>query len=144
VLGVTLTLRQVGAGSACGLLFRANSAFDAGSLLLIYDKNDVALAQFDATSAGLQYVESLRTLDATKPLPLLLIAQGPRILLYIDGKLQADQTTRGPITRGYLTLLVYNLPGNRTLTDCRYRNLWAWTFDPADLKPTATPTPEIF
>ncbi len=144
VLGVTLTLRQIGAGSGCGLLFRANGAFDAASLLLIYDSNDVALAQFDATSTGLQYLEPLRTLDATKPLPLLLIVQGPRILLYIDGKLQSDQTATGAIARGYLTLLVYNLPGNRTLTDCRYRNLWAWTFDPADLKPTATAMPEIF
>ena len=140
VLGVQMGWYVAGSGSACGVSFREGPA-DWWSVLVTSDGRLIVARQSGTT----------RIIDADVSIPsfnakpyknaLWLAASGSNLAVYYNGQLQAT-IIDSIITRGGFALDVYNVSNNAVITDCRYRNLWVWSYDnaPATNTPTITAT----
>jgi hypothetical protein len=134
VLGVQLGWYSAGHDSACGLSFRANPSdwravlvTSAGHLLMTRQTGTTRVINADlpiSSFSGKPYKNAL-----------WLVVSGSTTSVYLNGQLQA--TSVDDTTNGGFALEVYNALDNVSITDCRYRNLWVWSYDGS---PTVTPS----
>jgi len=135
VLGVQLGWYVAANGSACGLSFRAGQS-DWRSVLITSDGRLLLTRQ----------VGTVRSINADLPISMFtgkpyknalwLSVNGRIITVFINGKIQT--TVVDDPTRGGFALDVYNAQESLVFTDCRYRNLWVWSYD--DDTRTVTPS----
>lgn len=120
VLGAELTLVTAGNEPGCGLIYRWQS------------EQNLDLAYIDA-SGGFGVVQARDGLLVTNVYDdnvtvredsnkLLVIAQGERVALYVNGALATEETVRPGEGRAGIALLNYE----DVRTDCYWSNIWVW------------------
>ncbi len=125
---------RAGIGSGCGIEFRSFTTrakqgnfwryilqeTGAETLLHIVNGKSAISVSLDTTDykAGYYAIVTILALDDT-------------IALYLNGARQFVKTTTDVTDEGNFFLVIYNddLAETKETTDCRYQNIWAWSFD---------------
>lgn len=126
VLNFQVGWNSAGATSGCGVIFRAVDDNNFSVVLLTNDGQAVLL-QRQSNKNILDYEKASKLFKPGSFSTVTLIAVQDKLILYINGKLETTQ--KSVKAKGGFTIEVYNAKANKTVTDCRYRNLWIWSFD---------------
>ncbi len=138
VISFEIIWYSAGTSSACGLNFHAN---DSGqSTLLLTNDGQVVLTQRQDKITLFNYHQPSALFSPKTINTVTLVAVGDTLRLYLNGTLQTVAV--GKAARGGFAFELYNARDNRIVTECRFRHIWVWTFDPANAAPT-TPTPAL-
>ncbi|MCL4237759.1 MAG: hypothetical protein KJ047_05880 [Anaerolineae bacterium] len=120
VLGGRVAISTVGESVGCGLFFRWQ---DERNLALAYVDSGGGFGLVQASDAQLATnVYDLSPLVAPRGTKLLVIAQGKRVALYVNGALVAQETMLPGAGRVGVALLNYE----DVRTDCLWSEMWVW------------------
>lgn len=120
MLGASVLISTDGESAGCGLLFRYQ---DERNLDLAYIDSSGGFGIVQAQDAALttNVYDRIR-LNETGPDRLLVIAQGERVTLYVNGALAAQETLAPSVGRVGLALLNYD----DAVTHCLIGDIWVW------------------
>ena len=120
VLGGRVAISTAGESVGCGLFFRWQ---DDRNLALAYVDSGGGFGLVQASDAQLTTnVYDLSPLVAPRGTKLLVIAQGERVALYVNGGLVAQETVLPGAGRVGVALLNYE----DVRTDCLWSEMWVW------------------
>lgn len=123
VLGGRVAISTAGESVGCGLFFRWQ---DERNLALAYVDSGGGFGLVQASDAQLTTnVYDLSPLVAPRGTKLLVIAQGERVALYVNGALVAQETALSGAGRVGVTLLNYE----DVRTDCLWSEMWVWPLE---------------
>ena len=120
MLGASVLISTEGESAGCGLLFRYQ---DERNLDLAYIDSSGGFGIVQAQDAALtaNVYDRIR-LNEAGPDRLLVIAQGERVTLYVNGALVAQETLAPSEGRAGLALLNYD----DAVTHCLIGDIWVW------------------
>lgn len=120
VLGGRVAISTAGESVGCGLFFRWQ---DERNLALAYVDSGGGFGVAQARDAQLTTnVYDLSPVVAPRGTKLLVIAQGERLALYVNGALVAQETVLPGVGRVGMALLNYE----DVRTDCLWSEMWVW------------------
>jgi hypothetical protein len=120
--------------NGCGMAFRIIGEDDFSYVMLTRDRR-ILLIQRDRGENIVefdQFIDDLEGIDATdyeldrSQLHLItIIAYGNELTLFLNGvEITREDTARS--VRGRFATMLFNEEGNRSNTECRYSNIFAW------------------
>jgi hypothetical protein len=132
-LSVGISWNRINDRSACGVVFRGDLTTGSSSMVLLGVDKTLSIRQYAGNDVPLALQTPLvQPFDPDKFTTLTLIALDDVLVVYIDGKRETAQRMPDPTLKGSFWLTLYNARDNLAQTDCRFRNLWIWTFDPRE------------
>lgn len=123
--------------NGCGMAFRARQNGDFSYVLLTKDRRIVVtqvedkenIVDFDEDVDDLEGLDaSDYSLDSAGYNIVTLVAIGETLSLFLNG-IEIITLDEGKSVRGRFATMLFNEDGNNTLTECRYSNVWVWSFD---------------
>lgn len=131
VLQFEMGWSRAGKTSGCGMVFRAanNDLKNFWYAMLTNDKKALLIHAEDGTNQ-VEYSK-----DSEKFIPdrynyVTLVILDDKVAFYINGALEAVKISKGTIEKGVFAIQIYNDENApKTTTDCRYQNIWAWSYD---------------
>jgi len=124
-----------GKTNGCGMAFRIVSKDDFSYVMLTRDRR-IVLVQRDRGENIVEFdkvIDELEGFDATNyeldssQLHLItIIAYGNELTLFLNGVEITRETTARSV-RGRFATMLFNQEGNRSNTECRYSNIFAWS-----------------
>jgi len=132
VLQFEMGWQQMGVGSACGMVFRAvNSKLDNYWSFGITQDHQISLAHIENKTNTVAYTGPTDNFVKNKFNYVTIIALNDKVAVYLNGALEIVKVTTGTVDAGVFALDVYNDENatDVTTTDCRYQNIWAWSYD---------------
>jgi hypothetical protein len=129
VFQYSVSWNSAGETSGCGFLFR--SSYNGGNDMVTLVTNDgyAVLYHYVGNNTAFKYDKPTDKFTPGQPTIVTVIAIQDELALYINGQLEVAGKTTGDLTSGGTAIEVFNAKTNTTLTDCRFRNIWAWSFD---------------
>ncbi|MBN1202999.1 MAG: hypothetical protein JXJ20_14205 [Anaerolineae bacterium] len=123
LLGASVSIITTGTSTGCGLLYRWVDERNLG-MVFVDEAGGFGLVQ--AVDADLiTNVYALSGMVAEGPNDLLIVAQGERVALYINGALVAQEIVGPGAGRVGVALLNYE----DVNTDCTFRDVWVWPLE---------------
>lgn len=131
-----------GETNGCGMVFRSVQekigANDDWSYVMLTRDRRVILIQNDSGEELVSFDQSLDEIDGVDASDydlspeqlhiLTLIAIEDRVMLFLNGLEIIEETTAKSV-RGAFGAIVFNEEGNNTNSECRYSNIWVWSYD---------------
>lgn len=129
VLQFSVSWATAGDTSGCGFLFRSAASGNNNTIALVTNDGYAVLYHFIGNQTGFKHDEPSDAFTPGQPTVVTIIAIQDELAMYVNGKLITSGKTTGAVVSGGTAIEVYNAKTNTTLTDCRFRNIWAWSFD---------------
>jgi hypothetical protein len=123
---------KAGEKSGCGMVFRAidNKLENFWYTMLTNDGQFILVHAEDEENA-IEVVQDSENFVADRYNFVTIVAIDEKVGVYVNGVLEAVKISEGTIDRGVFAIQVYNdeEAEKKVSTDCRYQNIWAWSFD---------------
>lgn len=125
VLSYIVGWATAGTTSSCGMAFRITNT-DYTSVSLSNDSHIIAYQTDGKNDPLFSYDQEATLFDFDKGNIVTVIAIGDKVTVFVNGKFVTEET--GKAAKGVFAIQVFNPKGNKVTTDCRYANIWVWSF----------------
>ncbi len=112
--------------SACGMSYRYTATGDYSAVLISNDSHLVAYQTNGQNDPLFSFDEEQQFFDFDKGNIVTVVAIGEKVSIFVNGKFVTEQT--GKAAKGVFAIQVYNPKKNKGTTDCRYADIWVWSF----------------
>ncbi|MCE7948370.1 MAG: hypothetical protein DYG88_13175 [Chloroflexi bacterium CFX4] len=121
--------------NGCGMAFRIVNDNDFSYVMLTKDRRIIliqndrgdTIVEFDEVIDDLEGIDATDyELDRTQLHLVTIVAVGDELTLFLNG-IEITRETTARSVRGRFATMLFNEEGNRSNTECRYSNVFAWS-----------------
>ncbi len=123
---------RAGKKSGCGMAFRAvDNKLENFWYTMLTTEGKFILVHVEGKSNTVEVVQDSENFVGDRYNRVTIVAIDDKVAVYVNGVLEAVKVTKGDVDKGVFALQVYNDEESekKETTDCRYQNIWAWSYD---------------
>lgn len=123
---------QVSVGGGCGMGFRiVDNKLDNYWYVVALDDGTITLTHIENEEKTVTFTKPTDNYLPKKYNYIDIIALDDTVALYVNGAREIVKKTTGVVDTGVFSIIISNdeLATKKAATDCRYQNIWAWSFD---------------
>jgi hypothetical protein len=123
---------RAGKKSGCGMVFRAvDNKLDNFWYVMLTTEKKFILAHVEGKDSTVFVSQDSNNFVGDKYNFVTIVAIDDKVGVYVNGQLEAVKITKGEVDKGVFAIQVWNDEDSakKETTDCRYQNIWAWSYD---------------